>query len=323
MRKVRLGRTGVSVSAVGLGSWAYSGAHRAGRVDVGWSGHDDGDALAALARAAELGIDHWDTADVYGDGRAEQLVGRALRLLDRERIFLATKVGWDMDGFPHYYHPELIRRRLERSLANLGTDHVDLYYLHHCDFGRDDEHLEAAVEVLRELRAAGKVRFLGLSDWDAAKLRRVAEKMDPDVIQVYRNVVDDDYRESGLAGWVRDHDAGAVFFSPLKHGLLLGKYTQPASFPRGDVRNRISDFGDAETLERYRDASRELAERYAGHPQPRLHALLGALLADTPTGTVLVGQRDPAQAEAAATAGEALSEDERDWVVALYRGRGR
>lgn len=319
MRKVRLGRTGVSASAVGLGSWAYSGSHRAGRVDVGWSGHDDDNALAALARAAELGIDHWDTADVYGDGRAEQLVGRALQALDRDRIFLATKVGWDMDGFPHYYHPKLIRRRLERSLVNLGTDYVDLYYLHHCDFGRDDEHLEAAVQVLREQRDAGKIRFLGLSDWDAGKLRRIAEKMDPDVIQVYRNVVDDDYHQSGLAGWVREHDAGAVFFSPLKHGLLLGKYTEPASFPRGDMRNRIPDFRDATTLERYQSASRALAERYADHPQPQLHALLGALLADASTGTVLVGQRDPAQAEAAATAGDALGQEERDWVTALYQ----
>ena len=250
MRRVVLGRTGASVSAVGLGTWAYSGAHRAGRLDVGWTGHDDDKALAALERAFNLGIDHWDTADVYGDGRAEKLIGGLWASIDRQQVFLATKVGWDKGGYPHWYHPKMIRRRIDRSLANLRTDYVDLYYFHHCDFGTDDDLLEDAVSVLHDLRSQGKVRFLGLSDWSSAKLRRAAVKMDPDVIQVYRNVVDDTYAESGLASWVETASAGAVFFSPLKHGLLLGKYRTPTRFGQGDMRNRISDFRDPDALAR-------------------------------------------------------------------------
>jgi aryl-alcohol dehydrogenase-like predicted oxidoreductase len=320
VRRSRLGRTGVEVPAIGFGTWAHGGPNRADGADVGWTGGDDRLATAALARGWELGLTHWDTADVYGDGRAERLIGGMWDRVPRDDVFLATKVGYDRGGYDHPYHPALIRRRLERSLALLRTDRVDLYYLHHCDFGPDDRHLAGAVELMRRFREEGKIRFIGLSDWDSGKVARCADRVDPDVVQVYRTVLDDDYAASGLAARVEAHDAGVAFFSPLQHGLLLGKYDAPPTFPPGDVRNQVPGFRDRALLARVRAARAAVSERFAGHPQPVLHALTGALLAGAAGATVLLGLRSPAQVEAAAALGEPLSPADADWVRRLYRG---
>ncbi len=321
MRKIRLGRTRKSVSAVSVGTWSHGGSKTVGGQPVGWSGHDDRQASDALVRSWELGLDHWDTADVYGEGQAEALIGSLWKRVPRDDIFLASKVGWDPGPFGHPYHPAQIRARLERSLANLKTDRIELYYLHRCDFGLRDRYLDGALETLHRLRDQGKIRFIGLSDWDSEKLVKYAARVDPDVVQPYRNVVDDAYEESGLKGWVEENDAGVAFFSPLKHGLLLGKYERPVEFGEGDMRSRVPEFRDASALAHYRECRSRLLSRFEGRPEPVLHALVGALLADAGSGCVLVGVRNPAQAEEAASAGEPLPAADLAWVRDLYRSR--
>lgn len=323
MRTLRLGRSGVLVSAVSLGGWSYGGPRTVGGKPVGWSGGDDRQARDALVRAYEVGINHWDTADVYGDGHSEAVIGAVWDRVPREAIFLATKVGWEPGSYAGYYHPDLIRRQLERSLANLRSEWIDLYYLHHCDFGPGDERLDGAVELLRRFRAEGKIRFIGLSDWDASKIARLADRVEPDVVQPYRNLLDDEYTASGLKAWIEAHDAGVAFFSPLKHGLLLGKYARPVSFPEGDWRRNIADFGNQALLDHLRRCREEVGRRFAAHPQPALHALVGALLSDAPTGCALLGLRNPDQVDAAAAAGEPLAAADAAWVRALYRYSAR
>lgn len=318
MRKVRFGRTGIDVPAVSLGTWGYSGANMSGDVPVGWTGHDDDKAREALAAAWAAGITHWDTADVYGNGRAEGLIGQMWSSVPRESIFLATKVGWDAGPYDHAYHPRLIRDRFLRSLELLETDYVDLYYMHHCDFGDGDRHLDEAIDVFRELKESGRARFIGLSDWNSSNIMRVIERVDPDVVQPYRNVMDDDYESSGLRSWVEEHDLGVAFFSPIKHGLLLGKYDRPVTFPEGDFRQRVEEFGNAAVIERMKDARRALEEKWPDHPQPVLHGVIGAILSDCPTACVLLGQRNPGQVAAAAAVGESLTAEDTAWVRSLY-----
>lgn len=316
---MRLGKTDVSVSAIACGTWPHGGPKKVGGMEVGWAGHDDQRAIDALLTAHQAGITHWDTADVYGDGQAEKLIGGLWDRVPREEIFLASKVGWDPGGHGHFYHPQLVAERLDRSLRYLGTDWIDLYYLHHCDFGPRDRYLDGALEVLRRARDAGKIRFIGLSDWSSRKVARYAKRVDPEVVQPYRNVADDTYASSGLRAWVEDNDAGVAFFSPLRHGLLLGKYEEPTRFATGDHRNRIPEFGDAAALDRLRAARKAVERRFAGRPEAVLHALTGALLTDAPSGCVLLGMRRRRHAVAAAGLGEPLPAAEAAWVKELYR----
>lgn len=319
MRTVRFGRTEVQVPVVSLGTWAHGGENQVGERSVGWSGHDRDKAAAALRAAWGAGITHWDTADVYGDGRAEELIGQAWGDVPREAIFLATKVGWDPGPWGHFYHPQQVQARLERSLRLLRTETIDLYYLHHCDFGPDDVHLEPALELLRRFQREGKVRFIGLSDWDCAKIMRVIHRVDPDVVQPYRNVIDDQYAASGLQAWVDRHDLGVAFFSPIRHGLLLGKYTAPVEWPAGDFRRNVEAFRDQAQLDRLRAHKDQLQARFTRLPEPVLNPLLGALLADAPAGCTLLGMRNPEQVRSAAAAGEALTREDAAWVRELYR----
>lgn len=319
MNTIRFGRTNVDVPRVSLGTWGHGGPEKSEGVSVGWSGHDDAEASKALVRAWRNGMTHWDTADAYGDGRAEQLIGAVWSEVPREEIFLATKVGWRKGEYDHYYHPDQIRKQMDRSLKNLRVETVDLHYLHHCDFGDRDQYFDDALATMLRLREEGKFRFLGLSDWDARKIMKFIGRVDPDVVQPYRNLVDDEYVSSGLRAWVDENDLGVAFFSPIKHGLLLGKYERPVTFPEGDFRARIGDFQDAEAIARYRRASEAVRERFRDHPEPVLHAVLGAILADAPTGTVLLGQRNVKQADAAAKVGEPLATEDGEWVRSLYR----
>ncbi|MCH9015434.1 MAG: aldo/keto reductase [Gemmatimonadetes bacterium] len=316
---VRLGRTNTEVSAVSLGTWSYGGPNRVGEQDVGWSGHDDTAATSALIRAHELGINHWDTADAYGGGQSERLIGEMWGDVPRSDIFLASKIGWDPGEYGHFYHPEQIRKQLERSLRNLKTDVIDLYYLHHCDFGEDAQYLDGALELFSRFKDEGKIRFIGLSDWNSKLVLDHVGRVDPEVIQVCRNVANDGYTTSGLRDWVEENDVGAVFFSALDHGLLLGKYSAPQAFPEGDTRNRVPGFGDMELLRKLSSNKEKLEERFEGHPAPVLHGLIGSLLADSKNSCVLVGQRNPEQVEAAAAATSPLSKDDADWVKSLYR----
>ena len=102
----------------------------------------------------------------------------------------------------------------------------------------------AGSDAMRRFRDEGKIRFIGLSDWDARKIMKFIERVDPDVVQPFRNIIDDEYDSSGLKAWVDAHDLGVAFFSPLKHGLLTGKYDEPQSFPEGDFRSTIAEFRD-------------------------------------------------------------------------------
>ncbi len=318
MNRIVLGKTNRKVSTISLGTWSYGGINTSGNVSVGWSGQNDQDSREALLRAWEVGINHWDTADVYGNGHAEKIIGSVWDSVPRKDIFLATKVGWNKGSYEHYYHPDHMRKQVETSLKNLRTDYIDLYYFHHCRFGDETEYLDDALEMMLRFREEGKILFIGLSDWNQTKIMRVIDRINPDVVQPYRNVMDDHYVGSSLKSWIEEHNAGVCFFSPLKHGLLTGKYTKPVVFPRGDYRSHVDAFRDPEIIRKMRENRKLLEDRFGNHPQPVLHGLIDVLLTDAPTGCVLLGQRNIKQVEAAATLGRALSPEDAAWVRNLY-----
>jgi myo-inositol catabolism protein IolS len=322
MRTLRFGRTNAQVPSISLGTWGHGGPNTADGAPVGWSGHDDGLAKGALVEAHRQGITHWDTADAYGRGHAEQLIGQVFaERVPRKDIFVASKFGYQKGPSDHWYDPAFMRTQCEASLRNLQTDVIDLYYFHHCDFGPKDEYFDDALAAMRSFRAEGKIRFIGLSDWDARKIMKFVERADPDAVQPYRNLIDDDYESSGLKAWVEGHDLGVAFFSPLKHGVLLGKYEEPQDFAEGDFRRNIPEFGDPKFLARMRYARNEMTRRFTDQREPVIYALTGALLSGNPTATVLLGQRNPKQVDAAVAAGgDVLRDADASWVRRVYRG---
>src|SRR5205807_3620708 len=125
-----LGKSGLRVSEVGTGCWAIGGPDWNLEMEMGWSGTNDEQSLAGLRRAFELGANHFDTADVYGHGHSERLIGKFLRGVSRDEVVIGTKVGYFRGCAAHAFHPLHMRHQLEMSLNNLGTEHIDIYYLH-------------------------------------------------------------------------------------------------------------------------------------------------------------------------------------------------
>ena len=319
MRKIILGRTDTTVSAISLGTWAFGGENKIGKKSVGWANQSDRDSRSVLIKAWEKNINHWDTADVYGEGHSERIIGSMWEDIPRNSIFLATKVGWDMGPFSHWYHPKHMKNKIEESLTNLKTDYIDLLYLHHCNFGKQDEYFDDAVEVLKSFQSQGKIRFTGLSDWSNERIVKYLDACNPDVIQPYRNIMDNTYEESGLKNIVNKNNLGVCFFSPLKHGLLTGKYKTTAVFKDGDHRSGIKDFQNKNKIKKIMLNCEKLEKKFSHYENPIMHGIVNALFFDSPTGCVLLGQRNIKQVETASSLGEILSEEDTNWVKSLYK----
>jgi aryl-alcohol dehydrogenase-like predicted oxidoreductase len=318
MRKITLGRTGAIVSAISLGTWSYGGENNSGKIPVGWAGQTDADSKAALIKCWGEGINHWDTADVYGNGRSEQVIGSIWETVPRNEIFLATKVGWDQGYQNHWYDVGTMRHNMECSLKNLQTECVDLIYLHHCNFGKNSEYFEDALEVIKRFQEEGKTQFVGLSDWDLNKIMRYIKQADPDVVQPYRNIWDDNYASSGLQKYVEDNNLGVCFFSPLMHGLLTGKYSEPASFEKGDFRGRVDAFRDQDIIDKMKTNADMLKEQFSDQPYPVIHGVIDTLISDSENSCVLLGLRNITQVETAQALGVAMPSEDVNWVKQLY-----
>ena len=320
MKKITLGRTNERVSVISLGTWSFGKENTSGGSNVGWSNQTDNDSKSALLKAYSSGINHWDTADVYGEGHSEKIIGSMWNELSRNTIFLASKVGWDMGPHPHWYHPAYMKIKMEKSLKNLKTDYVDLMYLHHCNFGKNNEYIDDAAEILYRFREEGKTRFIGLSDWSSKKILSNIEKIDPDVVQPLYNVYDAEYVDSGLKQYVRSNNLGTCYFSPIKHGILTGKYETIVEFPKGDFRRNVKEFKNIDFINKMKENKKSIEERFSNtNSDPILHALLGAILYDNPTACVLLGQRNEQQASVAGKLGHILSEKDAEWVLSLYK----
>jgi aryl-alcohol dehydrogenase-like predicted oxidoreductase len=227
MQQVKLGSQGAVVSRMGLGCMGMSEFY--GRTD-------DAESAATLLRALELGITFLDTADMYGIGDNEELIGKTL-LGRRREVFLATKFGnvrrkadptfWQISGRPEY-----VKEACDASLWRLGTDHVDLYYQHRVD---PRTPIEDTVGAMSELVTAGKVKYLGLSEASAATVRR-AHKVHPiTALQTEYSLWTRDV-EGEILPTLRELGIGFVPYSPLGRGFLTGAITKPADLEGTDAR---------------------------------------------------------------------------------------
>ncbi|WP_367138820.1 aldo/keto reductase [Saccharothrix sp. HUAS TT1] len=200
---------------------------------------DEAESTATVHRALDLGVRLLDTADVYGAGANEELVGRAIRSR-RDEVVLATKFGLaDPDRKPRG-DAGYVRRAAEASLRRLGVDHVDLYYQHRVD---PDVPIEETVGAMAELVAEGKVRYLGLSEAGAATIRRAHAVHPISAVQSEWSLWTRDI-EAEVAPTCRELGIGIVPFSPLGRGFLTGRVTSVADLAEDDVRRTLPRFAD-------------------------------------------------------------------------------
>jgi aryl-alcohol dehydrogenase-like predicted oxidoreductase len=229
MKYRELGKTGIKVSEIGFGTWGLGG-NSYGPVD-------DAVSAAALRAAVELGVTFFDTADLYGDGHSEEVLGRALRDM-RGAVVIATKVGTlPHTGFhmPQDFSPGHIVEGVEGSLRRLGTDYVDLLQLHSPPLSV----LEGegrAVKTLESLVRAGKVRAYGISTRSPADAKRAVETQAFPVVQVNFNLIDQRAAECGLFAAARERGVGIICRTPLCFGYLGGKLTGNEAFAGIDHR---------------------------------------------------------------------------------------
>ncbi|WP_164775451.1 aldo/keto reductase [Paenibacillus glycanilyticus] len=309
-----LGRSGLKVSEISLGCWAIGGPSWRDGEPVGWSGNDDNESLAGLRRAHELGINHLDTADVYGNGHSERVIGQFLKDVPRDSVVVASKVGWFRGTAPNAMQPVHIRHQLEQTLTNLGTDHVDLYYFHNTNFGPEDRYLEEAADTMRELQKEGKVRVIGQSAYSYADFMRVCPVTRPDVLQFHYNAFGNEFdrENTNLFRWAEEQNLGMVLFGPLAQGLLLDKFDpeHPPKFGEGDIRSTNQSYSKERLLE-IRRQLQPLKEHFGESTQDLVRAAIQFALAQSPNACVIPGFKNIRQVESnALAAGEPLTTQE-------------
>jgi aryl-alcohol dehydrogenase-like predicted oxidoreductase len=293
MERVRLGKTELQVSPIAFGTWSFGGE---------WGHVDTDEAKATIGRAVELGITLFDTAQGYGFGVAERLLGDALwAQARREDVFVATKGGLRVEGdrLLRDASGRWLREGVESSLRNLGTDYIDLYQVHW-----PDEHTpaEETAGALEDLVREGKIRHVGVSNYDVKQMEELTRFGGVETLQppyhLFRREIEDE-----ILPYAMDHDMGVLVYGAMAHGLLTGTMTSETRFAPDDWRNTSPDF-TGETFRRNLDVVERLktVAQQRGITLPQL--AIAWTLAHPAVQVTIVGARRPVHLEESAAAAD-------------------
>jgi aryl-alcohol dehydrogenase-like predicted oxidoreductase len=284
MRYRRLGRSKLMTSEVGIGAWAIGG---------GWGPVDDEISVAAIQKAMDAGVSFVDTADVYGDGHSEEVIGRALEGNARHRAVIATKAGLKSPS-GNDFSPHHIAAAADASLQRLNTDYIDILQLHNpTQAALEDPELW---ETLRSLKHEGKIRAYGASVQSPRDAVKAIENGEVDTVQVVFNVIDQEARV--LFETARSRNVGIIARVPLASGFLTGKYSQDHKFHRTDWRARLGE--PRRRLMVRRAQALDLVTEALG--STRAQAALAFVLSYPDVGVTIPGVKTPEQAQENAAA---------------------
>ena len=311
-----LGTTGVKVSEISFGCWTMGGLNWVNGTPNGWADVNEDEITAAIKVGIDAGVNHFDNADVYGNGRAERMLARVLKRLGlRSTDFvIATKIGWFPGTAEHAYEPAHIRHQCEQSLINLNREYIDLYYFHHGNFGDNDKYLAGAAQVMDELVKEGKVRIKGQSAYSAADFAKTIPVVKPAVLQSWAHALDDQFVRPGspVSKLMEQHKLTFVAFSPLAQARLLDKFDpkKPPQFEPGDNRKDNKAFSPEE-LEKLRPRLATLKQRFGESTEALASMALNYILAMPRVACVIPGFRNERQARInVAAAGRTLRPDD-------------
>jgi aryl-alcohol dehydrogenase-like predicted oxidoreductase len=314
MQYRELGKTGIRVSAIGFGGWAIGGAAEASGVPFGWGRTSDEESLAAIRRARELGVTLFDTADSYGFGRSESLLGIVLSRY-RQEIVIATKVGvvrTASGALKKDFSRQHIFHAVDGSLKRLRTDYIDLYQVHNPTV--EDLRREEIQEAMDRLQDAGKIRFWGVSVFTPEEGMEILRRRWGHALQVLYNILNQ-APAAELLPLAKEKGYGIIARVPLASGLLSGKFRFDSVFPADDVRqNFLTQRRLQEAIERVD----EVKAIIGGTARNLAEGALRFVLSDDAVSSTIPGAKNERQVEMNVAAAEgALPAD----IVEKLRGR--
>ncbi|HDZ68894.1 MAG TPA: aldo/keto reductase [Phycisphaerales bacterium] len=316
MQTRQLGHTGLKLTAVGLGTWAIGGPWQ-----FGWGPQDDDQAIATILHALDEGINWIDTAPIYGLGHSEELLGKALKQTS-EKPFIATKCGllWDRQKQKvNCLKSQSIRRECCDSLKRIGVETIDLYQIH---WPQPEEDVEQAWEEMAKLAQEGKVRYIGVSNFNIEQIKRIQKigpvaSLQPPYSMLHRQAANE------LLEYCAENNVGVIAYSPMQRGLLTGKFSQErlAGLALDDHRRRCSDFQEPQfsaTLE-FVEQLHSIAER---NGKTLAQLAVSWVLRRSEITAAIVGARRPEQiAETAPAADWKLADEDIEEIERLLAER--
>ncbi len=238
MQKRRLGASELEITPIGVGAWAMGG----GGWQFAWGAQDDAESIEAIHAAIDKGINWIDTAAIYGLGHSEEVVGRALAgRSNKPLVFTKCGIVWDESREPRRtIEPESIRKEVEQSLSRLKMDVIDLYQIH---WPEPDNMVEAAWTMMAKLQKEGKVRYIGVSNFNVDQLRRAQAIAPIASLQPPYSIISPEI-EKEILPYAQANNIGVIIYSPMKSGLLSGTMTREriAAMPSDDFRQRTPNF---------------------------------------------------------------------------------
>jgi len=312
MEKRKLGNSDLEITPIGFGAWAIGG----GDWVFAWGAQDDNDSVAAIEHAVDSGINWIDTAAVYGLGHSEEVVARALKNLGSSRrpyVFTKCSLVWGENReVTHVLKRESILKEVEQSLQRLQTDVIDLYQIHWPRWSPDlpDTDIEEGWQTLIDLQRDGKVRWIGVSNFDVSQLERISKLAKPSSLQPPYSAIRRDV-EKEILPYCESNDIGVIVYSPMQSGLLAGKMTRErvANFPEDDWRKRSKYFLEPELTKNL--ALADLFGEIGGRRGVSAGVVAIAWTLRNPAVTgAIVGARRPEQIDGIIAAGEFRLSDE-------------